>query len=183
MKRFHFATTALAFLLTVGCGGNEGDGDSAAAGSPAAAATEATEGGAAAAPEGATGNNSIEYRVSGHLEASGTEVDVMLCSTIEGTRWEARSLGNWVIGVEAATQGTGAHQAEFYVAAPQGMIEHEAVARDPRFTGTGQVTVEELGTDALGLKILKGEFSATGITNDYEHAIDISGTFTCSLLS
>mgnify|MGYP001819421002 CR=1 FL=1 len=177
MTRFKASILAFLVLSFLGCGGEAAPGQSEMSGSEAAPASpQATE----SSTSGSA--NRIEFQVTGQLEASGAENDIMLCSTTEGSEWAAQSMGDWVIGFEFRTLERGEHVVELLVAAPTGVIQHEAVNRDPRFRGTGQATLEEAGTDAFGMSVVEVEFTASGLVNEHDQTINVEGQFVCPVL-
>lgn len=179
MKLINVPAAALTVVFAFACGGGEPASD---AGEGAGESAPAVSQPAAEAPALARGANRIEYEVTGHLQASGTETDVMLCSTTEGSAMEARSLGDWVINFEVAAHSAGTHEVRLSVGAPEGMVQHESVARDDRFRGNGQITIKDAGTDAFGMRIMEAEFSGSDLVNQYDQVIEVKGRFTCSLL-
>ena len=126
--------------------------------------------------------NRIEYEVTGTVEASGAEDDVMMCGITEDPEFEARSLGEWVISFELPSIEPGEREALFIVAAPAGLIQHEGLSLDPRFRGTGQVVVKDAGTDDFGFKATEVEFSGTGLVNAYDESVDLKGKFSCGVM-
>lgn len=178
LKPFIILTLTLVMPLAFGCG-NGGD--------PPQTAGDTGEGGphpVAVMDQSSTSEsgNEIEYSVTGDLEAAGTELDVMICGTTEEPSWEARSLGDWVIGFEFPGNGAGEFEVEMTVGAPTGLIQQEGLSRDPRFRGTGWFTVKDAGQDAFGMATVEAEFSSDELVNGYGQSVRITGKFSCAII-
>lgn len=131
----------------------------------------------------ASANNWIEYEVTGEVTASGRADEIMICSTTEDNRFLARSLTDWVIDIDSEGTGAGTRSAKMVVAAPTGMVQVDGPpGRDVRFRGEGTITVTEAGTDAMGMRLVEVEYSATGLSNWYEQTIDVAGSLKCPVL-
>jgi hypothetical protein len=153
---------------------------------------EAAGGGAVAAVgsggfnggNGAASSAWVEYSISGPVTLNGREDDVVICSnTSDG--FKARTLGDWVIDVEAAGSGSGAFPAEFYVAAPEeydAELSDDNFRTDDRFRGAGTVAITVIGRDQLGLDVVEVEFNASRLESGGGIVIDVQGKLSCSAM-
>jgi len=126
----------------------------------------------------------VRYSISGPVTLNGREDDVVLCSnTSDG--FMARTLGDWVINVEAEGSGSGTFPAEFYVAAPEeynAELGDDNFRTDDRFRGRGTVAIAVKGKDQLGLDLVEVEFNASGLESGGGIVIDVQGKLACSAM-
>lgn len=125
-----------------------------------------------------------EYSISGPVTLNGREDNVVMCSnTSEG--FKARTLGDWVIGVEAEGSGSGAFPAEFYVAAPaqyDDQLRDDDPRTDDRFGGGGTVAIAVKGKDQTGFDVVEVEFNASGLESDGGIVIHVQGKLFCAVM-
>ncbi len=124
----------------------------------------------------------IEYSVRGEATADLREDEVMVCSRGENGVLLARSLGAWVIDIETESAGFGSTPARITLSAPPHLDELHKPGRDPRFYGTGQVTLEDMGTNRFGMPDVEGRFEAPGLTSDLGGRLDLEGVFRCGVM-
>ena len=126
----------------------------------------------------------VEYSISGPVTVSGREDDVVMCSS-SSEGFVARTLGDWVIGVEADGTGPGSFPATFYVAAPEqydDRLRDDNFRTDDRFRGDGTITITVKGKDPLGLDLVEVEFNATGLESGGGIVIHVQGKLSCSVM-
>ncbi len=134
---------------------------------------------------GAQGATSwVEYGISGPVTLNGREDNVVMCSnTSDG--FQARTLGDWVIDVEAEGSGSGAFPAKFYVAAPEqydDKLKDENFRTDDRFYGDGSVAITDKGKDPLGFDLVEVEFNASGLETGGGIVIHVQGKLFCAVM-
>ena len=134
---------------------------------------------------GAQGATSwVEYSIGGPVTLNGREENVAMCfDTSDG--FKARTLGDWVIGVEAEGSGSGAFPAEFYVAAPDQYddeLRDDNSRTDDRFYGDGTVAITDKGEDPLGYGLVEVEFNASGLESGGGIVINVQGTLFCAVM-
>ena len=125
----------------------------------------------------------VEYSISGPVTLNGREDNVVMCSS-SSEGFQARTLGDWVIGVEAEGSGPGAFPAEFYVAAPErydDRLRDDNFRTDDRFRGEGTITIAVKGKDQSGFDLVEVEFNASGLESDGGIVIHVQGTLSCSV--
>lgn len=142
--------------------------------------TETAGSGDAAVP--AASDAWVEYTVTGDVTASGREQDVVMCART-GAGFEARTLGDWYITIEADRFGFGRHAARFSVTAPVDVIPRTSGGGTSyRLEGTGQITVADAGQGQMGMSLVTVDFSASGLVNEDERTIDVQGKLSCALM-
>lgn len=124
------------------------------------------------AVEDAAGDNWIEYEVAGAGEIADREEVVVMCSETDDG-FQARSLGNVIIGLEAVGGGEGRHEASVSV----------SVGFSPeRFEGDGTIVIEPTGTDALGLPLYSVTFEGNDLESPSGETASVAGTMSCSVM-
>jgi len=172
-----YLPSSLALLVLVGCGG----GESADYTEQAEAALEAAATSTAAASATMKSGAYIEYTVTGDVELSDREEEVVLCSTSEDG-FLAHTIGKWNFSLDAEGSGPGSHGVRFMVAAPPEIESVRASGRDSRFYGDGTMTIEDAGKDNVGFSAVKVSFSATGLASRPGHKINVKGSFFCGVM-
>ncbi len=170
-------SSSLALLTLVGCSGGEtADYAEEAQASPQAAATSA------AAPSAAMKSGAyIEYTVTGDVELSAREQEVVLCST-SSDGFKAHTIGKWNFSLDTEGSGPGSHGVRFMVAAPSEIEAVNVRGTDDRFYGDGTMTIEDAGRDNVGFPAVNVRFSATGLTSRPGYKIDVEGSFFCGVM-
>ena len=105
-----------------------------------------------------------------------------LSTMIEGLDCHNRglhSIGEWVITIEAPAPAVGDHEGKFLVAPPQGKYRDDDSRTEDRAKGTGTITLEDGGKDALGMAVLKGRFNAAELSSDSGFNFTLEGSFSC----
>lgn len=126
----------------------------------------------------------VEYSISGPVTLSGREDDVVICSS-SSDGFKARTLGDWVIDVEADGTGPGSFPAKFYVAAPEqydDKLRDDNFRTDDRFRGDGTITITVKGKDPLGLDLVEVEFNASSLESGGGIVIHVQGKLSCSVM-
>ncbi len=126
----------------------------------------------------------VEYDISGAVTLSGREDDVVMCSS-SSDGFQARTLGDWVIDVEADGTGPGTLPAKFYVAAPEqydDKLRDDDFRTDDRFRGDGTVAITDKGMGPLGLDVVEVEFQASGLESDGGIVIHVQGKLSCTVM-
>jgi hypothetical protein len=172
-----YLSSSLALLAFVGCGGSESaDYTEEAQAALQAAATSS------AAPSAAMKSGAyIEYTVTGDVELSDREEEVVLCSTSEDG-FKAHTIGKWNISLDTEGSGPGSHGVRFMVAAPPEIEAVNVRGTDDRFYGDGTMTIEDAGKDNFGFSAVKVSFSATGLASRPGHHINVKGSFFCGVM-
>jgi len=170
-------SSSLALLTFAACGGSEsGDYTEETQAALQAAATSA------AAPSAAMKSGAyIEYTVTGDVELSDREEEVVLCSTSEDG-FLAHTIGKWNFSLDAEGSGPGSHGVRFMVAAPPEIEAVNVRGTDDRFYGDGTMTIEDAGKDNVGFPAVKVSFSATGLASRPGHQINVKGSFFCGVM-
>ncbi len=166
---------SLALLALVGCGEREGGSkmDSSERSASAVAATAAN----VAMKSGAY----IEYTVTGDVQLSDREEEVVLCSnTSDG--FQAHTIGNWNITLDADGSGPGSHGVRFTVAAPREIAAVRVSGTDDRFYGAGILRIEDAGKDNVGFPAVRVRFTANGLESGPGHQINVEGSLFCGVL-
>jgi hypothetical protein len=109
----------------------------------------------------------IEYEVTGAVDASGREEDVVMCSETDDG-FQARSLGDVIIGLEADGNGEGPHDASVSLSGPSG-----------RFEGRGTLSIRVTGQDVLGLPIYEVDFEGADLESRDGGVVDVQGNLSC----
>jgi len=126
----------------------------------------------------------VEYDISGAVTLSGREDDVVMCSS-SSDGFQARTLGDWVIDVEADGTGPGTLPAKFYVAAPEqydDKLRDDDFRTDDRFRGDGTIAITDKGMGLLGLDVVEVEFQASGLESDGGIVIHVQGKLSCTVM-
>lgn len=126
----------------------------------------------------------VEYDISGAVTLSGREDDVVMCSS-SSDGFQARTLGDWVIDVEADGTGPGTLPAKFYVAAPEqydDKLRDDDFRTDDRFRGDGTIAITDKGMGPLGLDVVEVEFQASGLESDGGIVIHVQGKLSCTVM-
>lgn len=174
MQRGVFSA-GLVLLALLGCGGREGDGETDSR-QRSAGAVEATSANVVV-KSGAF----IEYTVTGDVELSDREEEVVLCSnTSDG--FQAHTIGAWNFTLDADGSGPGSHGVRLRVAAPQEIAAVHASGTDNRFYGDGMLTIEDAGKDNVGFPAVRVHFTADGLESRPGHRISVAGSLFCGLL-
>ncbi len=145
---------------------------------------EAGSGGGFGPGGGASITAWVEYSISGPVTLSGREDDVVMCSS-SSDGFKARTLGDWVIDVEADGTGPGSFPAKFYVAAPEqydDKLRDDNFRTDDRFRGDGTITITVKGKDPLGLDLVEVEFNASSLESGGGIVIHVQGKLSCSVM-
>ncbi len=144
-------------------------------------------GGGAVADAGGGGASSpawVEYDISGPVTLSGRDDDVVLCSS-SSEGFKARTLGDWVMDVEADGTGPGAFPAKFWVAAPEqydDKLSDDDFRTDDRFRGDGNITIAAKGKDPFGQDVVEVEFQASGLESGGGIVIHVQGKLFCAVM-
>ena len=126
----------------------------------------------------------VEYDISGAVTLSGREDDVVMCSS-SSDGFQARTLGDWVIDVEADGTGPGTLPAKFYVAAPEqydDKLRDDDFRTDDRFRGDGTIAITDKGMGLHGLDVVEVEFQASGLESDGGIVIHVQGKLSCTVM-
>ena len=136
-----------------------------------------------AAPLHAQGETFIEYSVTGAVDHSGRDVDVVMCSSSEDG-FIIHTLGDWVFTIEADSPSEGEHVASFRVAAPSDVAElkDDNFRTDDRPTGEGTIVIEGAGRGQMNLRLLKVRFNASDLESDGGAVIHVEGNVGCALM-
>lgn len=137
----------------------------------------------AVAPARAQSDVFIEYAVTGAVDHSGRDVDVVMCSSSEDG-FIIHTLGDWVFTIETDSPSDGEHVASFRVAAPSDVAElkDDNFRTDDRPTGEGTIVIEGAGRGQMNLRLLKVRFNASGLESDGGAVIHVEGSVGCALL-
>jgi hypothetical protein len=168
--------SALALLVLVGCAGSDDEARTEETQSNIEAAATS-----AAAPGAMKSGAYIEYTVTGDVEVSNREEEVVLCSeTSDG--FKAHTIGDWNFSLDADGSGPGSHGVRFMVAAPPEIQSVRAAGRDHRFYGDGTLTLEDAGKDNVGFDAVRVTFTGTGLESDPGYRISVEGSFFCGVM-
>jgi hypothetical protein len=137
----------------------------------------------AVAPAHAQSDVFIEYAVTGAVDHSGRDVDVVMCSASEDG-FIIHTLGDWVFTIEADSPAEGEHVASFQVAAPSDVAElrDDNFRTDDRPRGEGTIVIEGAGRGQMNLPLLKVEFAAKDLENGGGAVIHVEGSAGCLLM-
>ena len=125
----------------------------------------------------------FEYTVTGDVELTGREEDVVMCSNTDDG-FQAQTLGEWTLRLEAEGDGPGTHHVQYELDVPQSVtaLHDDDDRTNDRFYGDGSIAIEEAGKDQFGFTLVKIAFSADSLHADTEHTIAMKGTISCPLL-
>ena len=169
-------------VLVMACGGEAREAGPEEEAGPAATAGETAAGESGEAVT--SGNNWIEYSVTGEVEGSGRAEEVMMCSTT-GEEFLARSLGDWILDFEVPGSGAaGEHQGRMYLAVPRDLLpEGGDPRRDARLRGDVTVRIQNVGQDPMGMRVVEVAYEGADLASERDVTASVSGSFRCPVMA